>query len=122
MEDSVQRGLERTRKGLMRKLASWGSFVRGSVVLMKRRCTYPRCRKCAAGQGHPTWVLTVSRRGKTRTVYLGAQRRAPAQRMAESYRRLLGLIEEIAEVNLALLTGKPLEGKGDPDGTQGPGT
>ena len=122
MEDSVQRSLERTRKALMRKVASWGAFVRGSVVLMKRRCTYPRCRKCAAGQGHPTWVLTVSRQGKTRTIYLGARRRATAQRMAESYRRLLGLIEDIAEVNLALLTGKPLEGKGGPDGTQGPGT
>lgn len=106
----------------MRKLASWGSFVRGSVVLMKRRCTYPRCRKCAAGEGHPTWVLTVSHRGKTRTVYLGAGRRAPAQRMAENYRRLLGLIEEIAEVNLALLTGKPLERKGGRNGTEGPGT
>lgn len=122
MEDSAQRSLERTRKALMGKLASWGSFVRGSVVLMKRRCMYPRCRKCAAGQGHPTWVLTVSRQGKTRTVYLGARRRTLAQRMAENYRRLLRLIEEIAEVNLALLTGKPLKGKGDHDGTKGPGT
>jgi hypothetical protein len=64
----------------------------------------------------------VSRQGKTHTFYLGPQRLAPAQRMAENYRRLLGLIEEIAEVNLALLTGKPLEGKGDRHGTQGPGT
>jgi hypothetical protein len=122
MEDSAQRELERTRKALMRKLASWGAFVRGSVVLMKRRCTYPRCRKCASGQGHPTWVLTVSRQGKTHTVYLGPQRRASAQRMAETYRRLLVLIEEIAEVNLAVLTGKPLDGKGGRRGTQGPGT
>jgi hypothetical protein len=122
MEESVQRNLERTRKALMRKLALWEGFVRGSVVLMKRRCTYPGCRKCAAGQGHPTWVLTVSRHGKTRTIYLGARRRDPAQRMTESYRRLLGLIEEIAEVNLALLTGKPLEGKGGRDGPQRLGT
>ena len=122
MEDSVQRELERGRKALMRKLASWGAFVRGSVVLMKRRCTYPRCRKCASGQGHPTWVLTVSRQGKTHTVYLGPRRLAQAQRMAQNYRRLLALIEEIAEVNLALLTGKPLDGKGGCHGTQGPGT
>ena len=122
MEDSVQRSLERTRKALTRKLASWEAFVRGSVVLMRRPCTYPRCRKCASGQGHPTWVLTVSRQGKTRTVYLGPQRLAQAQRMAENYRRLLGLIEEIAEVNLALLTGKPLEPKGDRHGTEGFGT
>jgi hypothetical protein len=45
-------------------------------VLMKRKCTYPGCRKCAAGQRHPTWVLTYSREGKTRTVYLGEKRRA----------------------------------------------
>lgn len=121
MEDSVQRDLERTRKALMRKLASSDAFVRGSVVLMKRRCTYPRCRKCASGQCHPTWVLTLSRQGRTHTLYLGTRRLAQAQRMAENYRRLLALVEEIADVNLALLTGKAPQGKGGRHGTQGPG-
>jgi len=67
-------------------------------------------------------VFTVSRQGKTHTLYLGARRRVQAQQLAENYRRLQGLLEELAEVNLALLTGKPLAEKGGRHGSPGPGT
>ena len=112
MTNRERRQLERKRKRLLEKMAEISEFVRGSVVLMKRRCTYPRCRKCASGERHPTWVMTVSRAGKTHTVYLGNKRLAPARRMVENYRTLLALIQEIADVNLALLTHKPLSRKG----------
>jgi hypothetical protein len=122
VEEAVQRELKRKRAALRRRLASCGEFVRGSVVLMKRRCMYPGCRKCAVGEGHPTWVLTVSRQGKTHTVYLGAGRRARVQVLAGNYRKLLALIEEIADVNLALLTGKLRGGKGGGHDPPGPGS
>lgn len=112
MKDTERRRLLRRRNSLLEKLGAIEEFVRGSVVLMKRRCTYPRCRKCAAGERHPTWVLTVSRSGKTHTVYLGKGRLAQARRMTENYRARVALTQEIADVNLALLTGKPSK-KGD---------
>ena len=121
MDDAAERDLRRMRTALRRKLASFGDFVRGSVVLMKRRCTSPGCRKCASGECHPTWVFTVSRQGKTHTLYLGGRRRVQAQQMAENYRRLQGLLEELADVNLALLTGKPLAQEGGRHGTPGSG-
>lgn len=122
MDDTAQRDLRRKRTALRRKLASLGSFVRVSVVLMKRRRSCPGCRKCVSGQGHPTWVLTVSRKGNTHAVYLGPRRRVQAQKMAENYRRLLVLVEELAEVNRAFLTGKPQAGKRGRHDTAGPGT
>jgi hypothetical protein len=119
MTTTKRRRLERRRKSLLEKLANVDEFVRGSVVLMKRRCTYPGCRKCAAGERHPTWVLTVSRHGKTQTVYLGERRLGRARRMVESYRTLRALIEEIADINLALLTDRPLATKGPSDDAKG---
>jgi hypothetical protein len=110
-----RRRLERRRQRLAGRLAAVGEFVRGSVVLMKRRCSRPGCRTCRAGGHHPTWVLTVSRHGKTRTVYLGSGRMAEARRLTGHYRRLLGLVEEIADVNLALLLGPPRSAKGGRD-------
>jgi len=104
--------LQRRRRSLWKKVAAMEEFVRGSVVLMKRRCTCPGCRKCASGERHPTWVLTVSRGGKTHTVYLGRGRVTEARRLVKNYRTLLGLLEEIARINLALLVGKPLRTKG----------
>lgn len=103
MDEQQRRRLERERVLLLRRLASIGDFARGSVVLMKRKCTYPGCRRCASGQRHPTWVLTVSRNGKTKTVYLGKKRLAQAQRLVRNYRTLTEMIEQIADVNLQLL-------------------
>ena len=68
------------RRRLLKEALRIEEFVRGSVVLMKRRCSSPGCRRCAAGTGHPTWVLTVSSQGKTRTIYLGEQRVGEAGR------------------------------------------
>lgn len=107
--------LRHKRTLLLKKLSKVEDFTRGSVVLMKRRCYRPNCRKCASGEAHPTWVLTVSTGGKTRTVYLGDKRVDEAKRMVENYRTMQTWMEEIARINLALLTDKPLQNKGAAD-------
>ena len=106
--DSEESGrLVRRRKLLVKRLASTEEFVRGSVVRMKRKCVRPRCRRCAEGEGHPTWVLTVSEGGKTRTVYLGEKRLAEARRLVANYRRVAEWMEAVAAINLALLKAGP---------------
>jgi hypothetical protein len=110
------------RQILLRRIAEAREFIRGSVVEMKRPCTYPGCRKCASGEKHPTWVLTFSRKGKTHTVYLGAGRVAEAQRQVASYRRLMGWIEEVAEINRGWLTRRsPPDRKGVRHERESPG-
>lgn len=116
MERGELRRLRQKRKLLLKRLAGIEEFIRGSVVLMKRKCMYPGCRKCASGERHPTWVLTVSHAGKTRTVYLGEKRVQAAQRMSENYRRLMRLVEEIAQINLALLREEGSVRKGEGHG------
>ena len=112
MKSVDRRRMERRLEALRRRLAAAGVFVRGSVVLMKRRCARPACRLCRGGGHHPTWVLTVSRGGKTSTAYLGSARLAEARRLSANYRRFLALVEEIADVNLALLIGRTRCAKG----------
>jgi hypothetical protein len=60
-------------------------------------------------------VLTVSRGGTTSTVYLGSARLAEARRLSANYRRFLALVEQIADVNLALLIGHTRGAKGGRD-------
>jgi len=105
MDERERRRLEQKRKLLTGQMARIEEFLRGSVVLMKRPCTYPKCRKCASGERHPTWGLTVSEKGKTRTVYLGAKRLDAARRMTENYRRLQALIEQISKHHPAIHAG-----------------
>jgi hypothetical protein len=122
MEEREDRLLRQKRVLLLRRMAGVMDFVRGSVVLMKRRCGRSGCRRCASGETHPTWVFTVSHRGKTQTVYLGDKRVAQARRMAANYRRLTEWMEEVSRVNLLLLTrSKRQERPGERDGPQGRG-
>jgi hypothetical protein len=121
MDEKEVRRFGQKRKLLLKRTARIEEFVRGSVVLMKRPCADRRCRKCASGERHPTWVLTLSEKGKTRTVYLGAVRAPAARRMSENYRRLGALIEEVAQINLVLLTGRKSTRKGAENGPSGQG-
>lgn len=116
MDTRERHRLLRRRKRLVKRLASVEEFARGSVVLMKRKCVRERCRRCAEGEGHRTWVLTVSEGGKTRTVYLGEKRLAEARRLVANYRRVSGWIEEVARVNLARLKAGPATGEEAEDG------
>jgi len=111
------------RERVLRRVAGVREFLRGSVVLMQRRCAQRRCPRCAAGGRHPTWVLTVSERGKTRTVYLGAGRAERARRMAVNYRPLQAWIEAAARINERLLVGRRrprAKGAGDGPRVRGP--
>jgi hypothetical protein len=116
MDDRQARRLQQKRKLLLGRMGQIEEFLRGSVVLMKRPCTYPRCRKCASGERHPTWGLTVSEKGKTRTAYLGVKRLDAARRMTENYRRLRALVEQISTINRALVTRRVPMMKGSSDG------
>jgi hypothetical protein len=115
MDGQWERRLRQKRRLLLGRMARIEEFLRGSVVLMKRPCTYPRCGKCASGERHPTWGLTVSEKGKTRTMYLGVKRLDAARRMTENYRRLQVLVEQISAINRALLSGRVSTAKGSSD-------
>lgn len=121
MEEKDLRRLRARRKVLWGQLARIEEILRGSVVLMKRPCTYPGCRKCASGERHPTWALTVNQDGKTQTVYVGKGRLAEARRMVANYRRAKALLEEIAQVNLLLFRRKDTQEKGRQHGQPGQG-
>jgi hypothetical protein len=121
MDEKEVRRLHQKRKLLLKRMAQIEDFLRGSVVLMKRPCVDERCHKCASGERHPTWVLTLSEKGKTRTVYLGAARATAARQMSQNYRRLGVLTEEVAQINLVLLTGRKSTRKGAENGPFGQG-
>ena len=122
MTPKERRRLERQRQLLLRRLIDRPEFLRGSVVLMKRPCGRPGCPRCAAGQRHPTWVLTYSQAGKTHTVYLGERRVDRARQLVQNYRRLTQTLEQLAQLNLALFKADAARGpKGDAHGAQGNG-
>ena len=90
------------RQALVSQLPVTGEILRGS--LLQRTVRHKRgCTVCAGG-GHPLWVLTTSYAGgRTRQFSLRREQIEEVRRWLGNYHRLREALEEICELNHALL-------------------
>ena len=93
----------RARKKLVSKLPISGELLRGSLLERTIRHTKD-CPKCARGEGHRVFVLTVSYAGgRTRQLSVRRERVAEVRRRLANYQKLKAAIEGICELNHKLL-------------------
>jgi len=85
--------------------------MRGKVFERERKCGRASCPCARGGPRHPGLQLTVNLKGRTRTRYVRQGERTAVEAKVAAYRRLWALVEELTEVNLALLNAVPLEAK-----------
>lgn len=88
---------------LWRNLVNIADFVRGSVVVLRRPCVYPNCKRCQEGVKHPATYLSVSKNGKTQLIYLPKSIRSKVKQWNENYRKLQKILEEISEANIQII-------------------
>ena len=93
----------RTRQKLVSELPVSGELLRGT--LLERTVRHTRnCPKCARGEGHQVFVLTVSYPGgRTRQISVRRERVAEVRRWLGNYQELKEAIEAICELNHDLL-------------------
>jgi hypothetical protein len=91
------------RQKLLGKLPITGELLRGS--LLERTVRHRSgCPKCARGEGHRVFVLTVSYAGgRTRQVSVRRERVGEVRRWLDNYQKLKEAIEAICELNHELL-------------------
>jgi hypothetical protein len=97
-----------TRARLLGKLPITGELLRGSLL---ERTVWHRsgCLKCARGEGHRVFVLTVSYAGgRTRQFSVRRERVDEVRRWLDNFQRLKEGIEAICELNHELL--RPTDG------------
>ena len=97
--------LDRTLKArdkLLGKLPITGELLRGSLL---QRTVWHRsgCPKCARGEGHRVFVLTVSYAGGTYAAVQRRERVDEVRRWLDNYQKLMEAIESICELNHDLL-------------------
>lgn len=97
-EQAIQR-----RDNLAAQLSSPTGVLRGS--LLQRILHHSSgCLKCARGEGHPLWVLTVGYPGgKTRQVSLRPGQVPEVRKALAHYRNFKRSLEAISELNQFLL-------------------
>lgn len=101
--------LEHRRERLLHELRQLPDLMRGKVFERERKCGRASCPCASGGPRHPGLQLTVNLKGRTRTRYVRQGERAAVEAKVAAYRRLWALVEELTEVNLALLNAVPLE-------------
>src|SRR6202140_2464577 len=93
----------RKREKLAAQFPSAAGVLRGS--LLQRTIHHSTgCLKCARGEGHPLWVLTVGYpRGKTRQVSLRSEQVPEVRKALQRYHCFKQTLEAISELNQFLL-------------------
>src|SRR6266566_5149646 len=93
----------RKREKLAAKLPPAMRVLRGSLLQRTIRHS-SGCLKCARGEGHPLWVLTVGYPGgKTRQVSLRPDQVPQVRKALQHYRDIKQSLEAISELNQFLL-------------------
>ena len=97
----------RKRQKLVETLPITGELLRGS--LLERVVRHKSgCPKCARGEGHQVYVLTVGYgRRQTRQISVRRERVAEVRRWLDNYQKLKATIEQICELNHDLLRPDP---------------
>jgi hypothetical protein len=95
------------RKKLVETLPITGELLRGT--LLERVVRHKSgCPKCARGEGHQVYVLTVSYgRGQTQQISVRRERVTEVRRWLDNYQKLKETIEQICELNHDLLRPDP---------------
>src|SRR6266513_4966694 len=95
------------RERLLSKLPVTGEVLRGS--LLERTVRHSKgCPKCARGEGHQVFVLTVTYAGgRTQQFSVRRERVAEVRRWLDNYQKLKQAIEDICELNHELLRPEP---------------
>ena len=97
----------RARQKLVSKLLITGELLRGTLLERTVRHTQD-CPKCARGEGHRVFVLTVTYPGhRVRQISVRRERIAEVRQWLTNYQELKEAIEAICELNHDLLRRQP---------------
>jgi hypothetical protein len=93
----------RKREKLAARISAASDVLRGS--LLQRTVHHSSgCCKCARGEGHPLWVLTVGYPGgKNRQISLRPDQVQQVRKALQHYRKIKQNLEAISELNQVLL-------------------
>ena len=102
-----QKDVIRQRDKLIHSLGSTSEIIRGP--LLQRTIRHKKgCPKCARGEGHPVWVLTITYPGgKNKQISLTAEQKSLVEGWLANYHELKDKLESICELNHALLRPPP---------------
>ncbi len=94
------------RKALLKELSTLTHLIRGSSFKRYSTCSRENC-VCHTGKRHgPRYYLVIHENGRQRQKYLPAAQVPHVAGGIEQYHRLQKIVDEITQINLALIKEK----------------
>jgi hypothetical protein len=83
------------QKRFLDKLLPLWPALKGSLALVRKPCIRPHCRVCARGDRHPNYLLTFTRKGRRRTLYVPRAMAGVLERALQNGRQIEQLLYEV---------------------------
>lgn len=77
---------------LLKKVTALWPALKGSLALVHKPCIRPACALCASGHKHPAYMLSFTREGRRRCMYVPAALVPVIQRALENGRKIEALL------------------------------
>jgi hypothetical protein len=106
-----QNVLKKRREAKMKKIDEIGPFVAASLVQIRRKCGNKNCR-CAKGEGHPAHILTMTVKGKTKSVYVPVDLVDEVRGWVQNHKLLKKLSREVSNLSLSIIHNHVTKGRG----------
>lgn len=98
-----ERNLLKRRHKIRRQMPEIEECIRGSLVVMKRRCGKLNCH-CQKGQKHKAIYLSQSYNGKTRMFYLPQDAEDKVYQYIKNYQKIKTALNSLSDINIRLVT------------------
>jgi len=97
------KSLFKKQKEIISKIKSIDNFMKGSIYLLNRKCSNPKCKCNSGGKKHSSYVLTFSEKGKTKILSLKKDQQKEIKNLTEKYKKMNNLILQLTTVNIEII-------------------
>jgi len=95
--------LTKKRDSLIKKLASIGPFIDGSIVKVKRRCGNKNCKCYLKGQKHEGYYIQYKLKGVSKGVYIPVGLEDEVREWNRQYKKLRRIIAEVSRTSKEII-------------------
>jgi hypothetical protein len=91
------------KESLLRKINDCSKFLRGSITSVCSTCNRANCICTSRPTGRAYRLTYKDKQQKTRTVYIAHAQLSEARKMLANYSEIRELMDELFEINIAIL-------------------
>lgn len=89
-----------TTDSLRSAVSECAPFIKGSLVVNRRRCGNPKC-KCTQGHLHESLAITYKQKGRSVLLHVPTELEQEATRMIHNYQHMKDLLGQLSEREVA---------------------